>query len=114
MTNSRACIALIALCLCGSGLRASAQTPTTLPGMTVTAPAYTERHGGYLVSGNFKVDPRMPYVVFPARALVRHDILSVHPVHLNDNEYLVLQECAVADCSLARLVRVWGATGALT
>ncbi|MGH8214206.1 MAG: hypothetical protein ACREPZ_00675, partial [Rhodanobacteraceae bacterium] len=36
------------------------------------------------------------------------------PVHLNDNEYLVLQECAAADCSRAHLVRVWDGNGALT
>lgn len=113
MTRSRAGIALLALCLCAGAPRALAQTVTTLPGITVTAP-YTERHGGYLISGDFKVDPRMPYVVFPALALVKDDILSVRPLRLNDNEYLVLQECAAADCSHAHLVRVWGHTGALT
>jgi hypothetical protein len=85
-----------------------------LPGITVTAPAYTARHGGYLISGDFKTDPRIPYAVFPARALDKDDILSVHPVHLNDDEYLVLQKCAVSGCRMARLVRVWGTTGALT
>lgn len=48
------------------------------------------------------------------RALVKDDILSVRPLRLNDNEYLVLQECASADCSQAHLVRVWGYSGALT
>lgn len=114
MTRRRAGIVMLALCLCaGSLLHASAQTTTTLPGITVTAP-YTEHHGGYLISGDFKVDPRMPDVVFPARALVKDDILSVWPLRLNDDEYLVLQECASADCSQAHLVRVWGHTGALT
>ena len=103
--------ALLVLCM-GAGTFASAQTPT-LPGITVTAP-YTEHHGGYVISGDFKVDPRMPYVVFPALALVKDDILSVRPLRLNDDEYLVLQECAVADCSQAHLVRVWGDAGALT
>lgn len=112
MTKRRAGIALLAPCLCAGALHASAQT-TTLPGITVTAP-YAEQHGGYQISGDFEVDPRMPYVVFPARALVNDDILSVRPLRLNDNEYLVLQECAAADCSLAHLVRVWGHTGALT
>jgi hypothetical protein len=113
MTRWRAGIAVLAPCLCAGAFHASAQTTTTLPGITVTAP-YTEQHGGYLVSGDFKVDPRMPDVVFPARALVKDDILSVHPLRLNDDEYLVLQECASADCSQAHLVRVWGHTGALT
>ena len=113
MIGRRAGLAWLVLCLCAGAMRASAQTTTTLPRITVTAP-YTERHGGYLVSGDFKVDPRMPDVVFPARALVKGDILSVRPLRLNDNEYLVLQECAAADCRRARLVRVWGHTGALT
>lgn len=83
-----------------------------LPGMTVTAP-YTRNYGGYVISGDFKVDPRMPTVVFPTKALVKGDILSVRPMHLNDDEYLVLQECAVADCRTAHLVRVWSAGGGL-
>lgn len=113
MTRRRAHAALLALCLCAGGLHASAQT-TTLPRITVIGPPWTEHHGGYEISGNFKVDPRMPYVVFPAHALVKDDILSVQPLRLNDDEYLVLQECAAADCSQAHLVRAWGYTGALT
>jgi hypothetical protein len=114
MTKRRASIAVLTLCLCASVLPASAQTTTKLPRITVTGTPYIEHHGGYVVSGNFEVDPRMPYVVFPARALVEDDILSVHPVHLNDDDYLVLQECAASDCSRAHLVRVWDANGALT
>lgn len=85
---------------------------TSLPGVTVTAP-YTRTHGGYVISGDFRVDARMPTVVFPAQALVKDDILSVRPVHLDDDEYLVLQECASADCRTAHVVRVWTADGAV-
>lgn len=98
--------------LCLSGISALAQTD--LPGVTVTAPAYSNQHGGYLISGDFKVDPRMPYVVYAAQALVKDDILSIEPIRLNDDEYLVLQECASADCSQASLVRVWNTLGATT
>lgn len=84
---------------------------TDMPGINVTAP-YTSTHGGYVISGDFKVDSRMPTVVFPGQALVKDDVLSVQPVHLNDDEYLVLQECASADCRQAHLVRVWSAGGA--
>ncbi len=87
---------------------ASAQT--NLPAVNVTAP-YSSLHGGYLISGDFKVDPRMPSVVFPAQALVTDDILSIEPVHLQDNEYLILQECASADCHEASLVRFWSSDG---
>ena len=91
--------------LCLLGLPASAQTD--LSPVTVTAPGYSSQHGGYLISGDFKVDPRMPSVVFPAQALVKDDILSIEPIHLQDDEYLVLQECASADCHEASLVRFW-------
>jgi hypothetical protein len=87
--------------------------PTNLPRITVTAP-YTSAHGGYLISGDFKVDPRMPSVVFPAQPLVKDDILSIQPIRLADDEYLVLQECATADCSQASIVRVWDTDGATT
>lgn len=90
-----------------ASLSASAQT--SLPAVNVTASPYSSQHGGYLISGDFKVDPRMPSVVFPAQALVKDDILSIEPVHLQDNEYLVLQECASADCRQASLVRYWSA-----
>ena len=64
--------ALIGCCGCLPALSARAQDdrpppPTELPGITVTAP-YTSLHGGYLISGDFKVDPRMTSVVFPAQA----------------------------------------------
>jgi hypothetical protein len=85
----------------------SASAQTSLPAVKVTAPAYSTQHGGYLISGDFKVDPRMPSVVFPAQALVQDDILSIEPVHLQDDEYLVLQECASAGCHDASLVRFW-------
>ncbi|MBU6247169.1 MAG: hypothetical protein KGN77_05385 [Xanthomonadaceae bacterium] len=102
----------------GSLLAIAALTPviasrqSSLPGVTVTAP-YTRSHGGYVISGDFRVDARMPTVVFPAQALVKDDILNVQPVHLADDEYLVLQECASADCRLAHVVRVWNADGAV-
>ena len=101
---------LIATCAMAQQQPASARTD--LPEVNVTA-RYTSTHGGYLMSGDFKVDPRMPTVVFPAQALVKDDILSVQPLRLNDDEYLVLQECAASDCHQANLVRVWNAGGAL-
>lgn len=97
-------IRLIVIGLALASFAASAQTD--LPAVNVTAP-YSSEHGGYLISGDFKVDPRMPAVVYPAQALVKDDILSIEPIHLQDNEYLVLQECASADCREASIVRYW-------
>jgi hypothetical protein len=92
----------------------SAFSQNTLSPVTVTAPAYTSHHGGYLISGDFKTDPHIPSVVFPSQALVKDDVLSVEPVYLADTDYLVVQECATADCSMASIVRVWNADGAKT
>lgn len=89
-----------------------APSSTDLPRVTVTAP-YTTVHGGYVISSDFRVDPRMPSVVFPAQALQQDDILSIRPVHLNPDEYLVLQECAQADCAQAANVRVWNSASAV-
>jgi len=99
--------------LYASLLSIPASAQVNLPAVSVTAP-YTSQHGGYVISGDFKVDPRMPFVVFPAQALVQDDILSVQPIRLAEDEYLVLQECASADCSRASIVRVWNAGGAAT
>ena len=95
------------IALPASGQQTVPARDVNLPGVTVTADAYTESRGGYLISGDFKVDPRMPGVIFPATALVEGDVLSIEPQHLNDNDYVVLQECASADCSDSRIVRVW-------
>jgi hypothetical protein len=91
-----------------------AMAQKALSPVQVTAPIYTSHHGGYLISGDFKVDPRMPSIVFPSQPLVAEDILSVEPVYLADDDYLVVQECAAADCSRASLVRVWHAGGVAT
>ena len=84
----------IAVVLSGCCALASSATlaQTDLPGVKVTAPLYSSQHGGYLISGDFKVDPRMSSVVFPAQALAQGDILSIEPTSLQDDEYLVLQE----------------------
>jgi hypothetical protein len=118
MNRSWTARVMLGWCWLPPALPALAQTnpalpQTNLPGITVTAP-YTTEHGGYLVSGDFKVDPRMPSVVFPAQPLVKDDILSIQPIRLADDEYLVLQECATVDCSQAALVRVWNTDGATT
>ncbi|MEO7051745.1 MAG: hypothetical protein ABI128_08775 [Rhodanobacter sp.] len=104
------------LCFLAGPARAQtnpAPAPINLPAITVTAP-YTTAHGGYLISGDFKVDPHIPSVVFPTQPLVKDDILSIQPIRLADNEYLVLQECATANCSQADIVRVWNTDGATT
>lgn len=111
MRSHAARLAWVLAMVCLPGL---AQEQKTLSPVQVTASAYTSHHGGYLISGDFKVDPRMPSIVFPSQPLVAEDILSVEPKYLADDDYLVVQECASADCSRASLVRVWHPGGEAT
>lgn len=102
--------------LLGLGLATSATcvaAQTLLPDVNVTAPKWEERHGGYLISSNFAVDPRMSAVVFPAEPFQQDDILSVRLTQMKDDEYFVLQECISTDCTQAHVLRVWNAYGAL-
>jgi hypothetical protein len=98
-----------ALLLAASGVAAQ----TVLPGIDVRAPKWEERHGGYLISGNFDVDPKMSAVIYPAEAFNKDDILSVRLTQMKDDEYFVLQECISLDCTQAHILRVWNAFGAL-
>ena len=86
---------------------------TTLPDVNVTAPKWEERHGGYVISSNFTVDPHMSAVIYPAEPFQKDDILSVRTMQMKDDEYFVLQECASSDCTRARILRVWNAHGAI-
>jgi hypothetical protein len=101
-----------ALCLIAICREGSAQP--VLPGVNVTEHVKIEHHGGYVISGDFQVDPKMSAVIFPTESLLQGDILSVQPLHMPDDEYFVLQECASADCTMARVLRVWGPFGATT
>jgi hypothetical protein len=97
-----------------ASIAAAADAQTVLPPVDVTAKDAVEHYGGYVISGDFRIDPRMSAVIYPAEALQEGDILSVEPVRLADDEYFVLEECSSADCTQARILRVWGAFGATT
>ena len=58
-------------------MAAPALAQTELEKVVVTAKPHSAVRGGYEVSGDFKVDARMPYVVFAAQPLVAGDILKV-------------------------------------
>jgi len=105
-----ACAALVVILGSSSSwLRAQ----TTLPDVNVTAPKWEERHGGYIISSNFTVDARMSAVIYPLEPFQKDDILSVRTTQMKDDEYFVLQECASADCTQAKILRVWNVYGAL-
>ena len=94
------------------GFATSAFAQTTLPKVDVTAP-YTQLHGGYVVSSNFSLDPKMSAVVYPNEALQKDDIVWVKTQNMKDDEYFVLQECSRPDCTMGHILRVWTKTGAI-
>lgn len=83
-----------------------------LPDVNVRSSVADVEHGGYVISSDFQVDPKMSAVIYPTVALGQGDLLSVQPLRLADDEYLVLQECVSTDCTHAQILRVWGACGA--
>ena len=74
------------------------------------APKWEERHGGYLISGNFDVDPKVSAVTTRPRRW-QDDILSVRLTQMKDDD-LRPQECIPPIACTAHL-RVWNAFGAL-
>ena len=101
------------LLLCVIAVATSAVAQTVLPDVNVRAPKWEERHGGYVISSNFQVDPRMSAVIYPAEPFQKDDILDFRTVRMSDDEYFVLQECSSADCTQAHILRVWTRSGAL-
>ncbi|MFT3792632.1 MAG: hypothetical protein QM741_16550 [Rudaea sp.] len=101
---------------------ALAQTPpasepkspqATLPDVKVVGPKWETRRGGYVISSDFNVDPKMSAVIFPAEPFQKGDIFDFRTVRMSDDEYFVLQECASADCTQAHVLQVWTRNGAL-
>ncbi|MGA9335289.1 MAG: hypothetical protein WBV39_13505 [Rudaea sp.] len=103
-----------ALSILAAGYAVSPATAqTVLPKVNVTARKWEQRHGGYLISSNFKVDPHMSAVIYPAEAFQRGDILSVQLTQMKDDEYFILQECVSDPCTKAHILRAWNAYGAM-
>jgi hypothetical protein len=92
---------------------AAASAQTTLPNVEVTAPHFTAKHGGYLISNDFNVDPKLSAVVYPSAPFEADDILNVKTSHMQHDDYLILQECVSLDCTQGMIVRAWSYLGAL-
>jgi len=69
--------------------------------------------GGSLISVAFSVDAERHAVISPPRCAGGEELLWIHPVRLNPDEYLILQKCASADCSKAEVVRAWNSYGTM-
>ena len=104
---------LVAALTMAQCIASATSAQTVLPDVDVRAPKWEARHGGYLISGNFQVDPKMSAVVYPAEPFLKGDVLSVRLMQMHDDEYFILQECVSLDCVQARIVRAWNAYGPL-
>ena len=68
---------------------------------------------GSLVSVAFSVDAERHAVISPPACARGGELLWIHPLRLNPDEYLILQKCASANCSKAEVVRAWNTYGTM-
>src|SRR5215472_15786264 len=95
-------------------------TALAVPVIAVAAPeadnaceTFKHRSGGALVSVAFSVDAERHAVISPPQCARGGEVLWIHPLRLNPDEYLILQKCASADCSKAQVVRAWNSYGTM-
>ena len=69
--------------------------------------------GGSLISVAFSVDAERHAVISPPQCARGEEVLWIHPLRLNPDEYLILQKCASPDCSKAEVVRAWNSHGTM-
>jgi hypothetical protein len=74
-------------------------------------PRFSAAQGGYQVSTAFSVDRAHHNLIALPRCLRAGDLLSIRPLRLNPDEYLVLQKCKRSACAQAKVVRAWNANG---
>jgi hypothetical protein len=86
-----------------------------LSSLAATTPAaekqFTPQFGGYLVSTDFRIDNDSHAVIYLPAEARSGDLLSIRPLRLNNDEYLILQKCNSPDCTQAQVVRAWNALG---
>jgi len=74
-------------------------------------PKFSKEEGGYRISTAFSVAGERHNVITPPACLRAGDLLSIRPLRLNSDEYLVLQKCKPSDCAQAEVVRAWDSRG---
>jgi hypothetical protein len=72
---------------------------------------FSSQYGGYRVSTDFTVDVQDHTVISLPVGARPGDLLSIRPLRLNNDEYLILQKCNSPDCTEATVVRAWNASG---
>jgi hypothetical protein len=72
---------------------------------------FSSQYGGYRVSTDFTVDSKDHSVISLPVGARPGDLLSIRPLRLNNDEYLILQRCKLPDCTETQVVRAWNALG---
>jgi hypothetical protein len=72
---------------------------------------FSNQYGGYLVSTDFSVDSKAHTVISLPVGAHPGDLLSIRPLRLNNDEYLILQRCKLPGCTEPQVVRAWNASG---
>jgi hypothetical protein len=74
-------------------------------------PRFSSQYGGYWVSTDFTVDSKDHAVISLPVGARSGDLLSIRPLRLNNDEYLILQRCKSPGCTEPQVVRAWNASG---
>jgi hypothetical protein len=98
------------LVLSGTAVPALVGTPSPAADAGGCA-VFSAAFGGYQLSASFALDAERHAVISPPACLRAGDLLSIRPLRLNPDEYLVLQKCNRADCTQAKVVRAWNSAG---
>jgi hypothetical protein len=88
---------------------AAADAPTTQS----ACESFKQGSGGAEVSVAFSIDAERHAVITPPECAGGEELLWIHPMRLNPDEYLILQKCVGADCSKAQVVRAWNSYGTM-
>ena len=83
------------------------------PQADADCPTFKPGPAGSRVSVAFSIDAERHAVISPPQCAQGGQLLWIHPLRLNPDEYLILQKCASADCSKAEVVRAWNTHGAM-
>jgi len=87
--------------------------PAAAPAADSACETFKPGAGRSLTSVAFSLDAERHAVISPPQCARGEELLWIHPLRLNPDEYLILQKCASADCSKAEVVRAWNTYGTM-
>jgi hypothetical protein len=113
MNAKRSSMLAILLPLAAIAALAAHVAVAAAPQADAACPTFKPGPAGSLVSVAFSVDAERHAVISPPQCAQGGQLLWIHPLRLNPDEYLILQKCASEDCSKAEVVRAWNSYGSM-